>query len=737
MSLSSRIEDLIGVIQKCPTEDGRKANVQKAAPKKQNKKAQKRQVHTKVESTGNVDADCMNALAALGMTPKVHEHTAVNTSVEHLEVAGSLEGVLVKNKFMKQKRAKPRYLFVFAHDREKPKYDNLGRNIGCGKGLRDSDDLEDVLNVKGGCVTPVAVMNDSENVTMVVVDAALKNAKYLKIHPCVNTKTICLTPAEIEKFVTAQGCKFMFLDFDKKPEKKKKQKQGKQKKQKRQGNEEGMTYTRKEDFGMWYKELVEKADLIDYTDISGCYVLKPASYFMWEKVRAFMDPKFQNLGVQNCYFPLFVSKAALFKEKDHVEGFTPEVAWVTKSGETDLADPIAVRPTSETIMYPLFKKWIRSYQDLPLKINQWCNVVRWEFKNPTPFLRTREFLWQEGHTAFETFEESKEEVYQILDIYAETYKQVLAVPTVKGVKTELERFPGGHITTTVEAYIPGSGRSVQGGTSHSLGQNFGKMFNIRYEKETEKGNEKLIPWQNSWGFTTRSLGVAFMNHSDDKGLVVPPRIAIYQIVIIPIPYKNKEENEKIIESCRAVAKDLKQAGFRVLVDESSKKPGWKYNNYELKGVPLRLEIGIKDVNKGSTFSCRRDTGKKEAIPLSNLKARVGEIMNEIHDSLYARASKNMYDNIVVVTKWNDFLKALAQGKLCICPSANTNEVEQNIKNKTKEHFDSVDHDAKALSGKAKSLCIPLEQDRWGTIEDKKCIESGQPAKKWILYGRSY
>merc|ERR1719499_945756 len=243
-----------------------------------------------------------------------------------------------------------------------------------------------------------------------------------------------------------------------------KQQSKKQQKQNKKGgkkNKDGMQYTREEDFGEWYSDLVVKSKLIDYTDISGCYVLRPSAFFMWDEIKKYMDARFCALGVKNCYFPLFVSETALMKEKDHVEGFTPEVAWVTRSGSSDLAVPIAVRPTSETIMYPLYAKWIRSHQDLPLRLNQWCNVVRWEFKNPTPFLRTREFLWQEGHTAFATEEEAMEEVYQILDIYADTYREICAVPTIKGRKTELEKFPGGAVTTTVEAYVPGSGRAIQ------------------------------------------------------------------------------------------------------------------------------------------------------------------------------------------------------------------------------------------------------------------------------------
>merc|ERR1719471_2349215 len=528
----------------------------------------------------------------------------------------------------------------------------------------------------------------------------------------------------------------------KQSKKQKKQQKQQQKKQKgkpnQKDNKDGMQYTRAEDFGEWYSDLVVKSKLIDYTDISGCYVLRPSSFYIWERIKEYMDARFCKLGVKNAYFPLFVSEAALMKEKDHVEGFTPEVAWVTRSGSSDLAVPIAVRPTSETIMYPLFAKWIRSHQDLPLRLNQWCNVVRWEFKNPTPFLRTREFLWQEGHTAFETEEQAMEEVYQILDIYADTYREICAVPTIKGRKTELEKFPGGAVTTTVEAYVPGSGRAIQGATSHCLGQNFGKMFKINFETVGADGkNTKCIPWQNSWGFTTRSIGVMIMNHSDDKGLVVPPKVAETQVVIIPILYKEEEQNKTILAMANEMADSLKSAGVRVYVDDGPKKPGFKYNKYELQGIPLRLEVGPKDVAKRSTKYARRDNGEKGFISIDNLGQQVVTMFEKMHGDMLAKATKNLYDNIVKCTTWKDFLAALAKGKIVICPSANTDEVEEDIKKRTKAHFDSADHDAKALSGKAKSLCIPFDQEKWGDVSQQKCIASGAPAKKWILYGRTY
>ena len=294
----------------------------------------------------------------------------------------------------------------------------------------------------------------------------------------------------------------------------------------------GLNVSMEEDFGAWYSQVVVAGELIEYYDISGCYILRPWAYSIWERIKDFFDAEIKKQGVENCYFPLFVSAARLEAEKDHIEDFAPEVAWVTRSGQSELEVPIAVRPTSETVMYPVFANWIRSHRDLPMKINQWCNVVRWEFKHPTPFIRSREFLWQEGHTAFAGKSEADLEVRRILELYRRVYEELLAVPVVPGVKSEKEKFAGGLYTTTVEAFIPQTGRGIQGATSHCLGQNFAKMFQIEFENKT---GGRSMPWQNSWGCTTRTIGVAIMVHGDDKGLVLPPRVAPQQVVVVTIP----------------------------------------------------------------------------------------------------------------------------------------------------------------------------------------------------------
>jgi len=376
---------------------------------------------------------------------------------------------------------------------------------------------------------------------------------------------------------------------------------------------------KEENLAEWYGQVVRKGELIENYDVSGCYILRPWAYFLWEQIKAYVDAEIAEMGVQNCYFPLFVSHNALFREKTHIADFSPEVAWVTKSGDSDLAQPIAVRPTSETIMYPMFQKWIHSYRDLPLKINQWCNVVRWEFKNPTPFIRTREFLWQEGHTAHANYESANKEVYEVLDMYSRTYSEICAIPTVKGIKTKLETFPGADYSTTVEAYIPNSGRGIQGATSHCLGENFAKMFKILY---LDENNQEKHVVQNSWGFTTRSIGVMIMNHSDNKGLVLPPKVAQWQVVIIPIHFKESEEEYKQLKlKAPELNKHLEENNIRSFVDDrETKKPGFKFNEWELKGIPIRIEIGPKDYQKQSVMMARRDErdGKGNLIKKINI-----------------------------------------------------------------------------------------------------------------------
>ena len=373
--------------------------------------------------------------------------------------------------------------------------------------------------------------------------------------------------------------------------------------------------------------MITKSQLIDYYDISGCYILRPPAFYIWEQIQAFADAKFKALGVENVYFPMFVTERALNTEKKHVEGFTPEVAWVTKSGQSEMPEPIAIRPTSETIMYPSFSKWIRSHRDLPLLTNQWTNVVRWEFKHPTPFIRTREFLWQEGHTAHATSEDAVAFQLSIMEIYANIYEELLAVPVVRGRKSEDERFAGAADTATVELYVPVSGRGIQGATSHHLGQNFSKMFEVQFE---DANKDKKFVWQTSWGISTRSIGAMIMIHSDNTGLVLPPKVAQTQFVIIPIRYKN-DDPALLYDKARELGAEMRAAGLRVTVDDTdTHNPGFKFNSWEVRGTPVRIELGMKDFQKGEVKVCIRHSGEKFQETWENLPAKMADLLTLIH-----------------------------------------------------------------------------------------------------------
>jgi len=424
---------------------------------------------------------------------------------------------------------------------------------------------------------------------------------------------------------------------------------------------------------------------------------------------------------------------------------------VTKSGQSQLPEPVAVRPTSETIMYPAYAKWIRSHRDLPLKLNQWCNVVRWEFKCPTPFIRSREFLWQEGHTAFATKEESDIEVRQILDLYARVYSDLLAIPVTQGRKTEVEKFAGGLYTTTVEAFIPATGRGIQGATSHSLGQNFAKMFGIEFENE--KG-EKQHAWQNSWGLTTRTIGVMVMVHADDDGLVLPPRVAPIQVVVVPIFYKEKET---IKAKARELGAILSKAGVRVEVDDRENyNPGWKYANWELKGVPLRLEVGPKDMEKQVVQVHRRDfkslpkeheKRKPITIPWSELSTSIPALLELQQRELLEKSTAERDSRRQLCNTWEEFLKTLDSRNTALIPHCSSGPCEKAIKVKTQEaaligkdeevsEGEATKEEGEKLTGAAKSLCIPFQQPH--LEKGTKCLGGcGADAEHWILFGRSY
>lgn len=500
----------------------------------------------------------------------------------------------------------------------------------------------------------------------------------------------------------------------------------------------GIEAKKEEDFASWYTEVITRGEMIEYYDVSGCYIFRPGSYSIWERIQAYFDKKIKSIGVENCYFPMFVSKQALETEKDHIADFAPEVAWVTRSGKSELTEPIAIRPTSETVMYPAFAKWTQSHRDLPIKLNQWNNVVRWEFKDPTPFIRTREFLWQEGHSAFAELDQALEEVSLIQEYYAQIYEDLLAIPVVRGKKSEKEKFPGADFTLTVEGYIGTSGRGIQGATSHHLGQNFSKMFNISFQDPADKSQRKFA-YQNSWGLSTRTIGVLIMVHSDNKGLVLPPKVNPTQVVIIPVGITvstSPEMKETLYGKCSELNKALREIEVRSIEDKDDHNtPGWKFNRYELKGVCIRIEIGPKDLEKGQLVACRRDTGEKVLISFETALEEIPKLLQTIQADLYAKAKHEMDTHRAQVTEWEDFIENLNRKFTLLAPFCGKPSCEDNIKK------DSVREEASASGGAmmgAKSLCIPLNQPK-EPLDNLKCIYPTCQAKPefWCLFGRSY
>lgn len=518
----------------------------------------------------------------LKITSKTSSHVAAFTVEEQAEHVSHIPGALTKNLVLKDKKHGIFMLTVKADQEVNLKdFSNMLNLSGANLRFGDEDLLKEKLQVVRGAVSPLALINDTSSEIKCCLDKSLLAVDIINVHPLRNDRTVSIAPADLLRFLEHINHKPTIVDFSVSSTIAKSAEASKQTKAPKVGkpnvsNEAedtsknlkketllGLSVKKEEDFANWYTQVITLSEMIDYSDISGCYVLRPWSFFIWETIQRYFDDEIKKLGVQNAYFPLFVSERALMTEKDHLEGFAPEVAWVTRSGTTELAEPIAIRPTSETIMYPFFAKWIRSHRDLPLELNQWSNVVRWEFKDATPFLRSREFLWQEGHTAHDSYESAQQRVLSILDLYALVYEHLLAVPVIKGMKTESEKFAGARHTTTVEAYINGSGRAIQGATSHNLGQNFGKMFKISFEDE--KG-EKQIPWQTSWGLTTRSIGVSVMVHGDNKGLVLPPRVAPIQAIICPISHKSIDYKD-LVKYADDIKHELRRAGVRVDIDD--------------------------------------------------------------------------------------------------------------------------------------------------------------------------
>nr|GAT55100.1 predicted protein [Mycena chlorophos] len=648
---------------------------------------------------------------------------------------------LIKTLVFKPKTAKsatPIPVVVIARNDTETSSSALGKHLNLKElRLAPEDLLTEFFALDKNSLSPLALNQTTFPKVVTILDSSIaSSSSVFAVHALSSDSTVFLSGADIVaylKSLESETIKVQELDFSSLASGAAPAKQpAKEKEDSRiDGSVQIAIGVKKEvDFPGWYTNVLIKADMLDYYSVSGCYILKPWSYSIWEEITQWFNAQIKELGVQNSYFPMFVSQRVLEREKDHIEGFSPEVAWVTKAGNSDLEEPIAIRPTSETAMYPYYAKWIKSHRDLPLKLNQWNSVVRWEFKNPQPFLRTREFLWQEGHTAFLTKAEADTEVRQILDLYRRVYEELLAVPVIPGVKSEKEKFAGGLYTTTVEGFIPTTGRGIQGATSHCLGQNFSRpeMFNIVVEDPNDPtGQGKTYVWQNSWGLSTRTIGVMVMVHGDNQGLILPPRVASVQVVVVPcgITVKSTDEQRATINNaCDELAQKLNKAGMRAKADlRDVYTPGYKFNDWEQKGVPLRLEIGPNDLSKQQTVTVRRDNGAKNAVSLNGIAPTISALLDEIQADMFARAKTNYDACLKVITNWDDVVPHLDNKGVVVMPWCEVEECEDDIKERSGRA--SEPQDERAPSAGAKSLCIPFDQGRWGKIVagETKCPAS--------------
>ena len=464
-----------------------------------------------------------------------------------------------------------------------------------------------------------------------------------------------------------------------------------------------------DDFAKWYTDIILKAELVDYAPVKGFMVMRPYGYGIWENIQKVLDQKFKELGHKNCYFPLLIPESMLNKEKEHVEGFAPEVAWVTQGGEKELEERLCIRPTSETIICTMYSKWLNSYRDLPFKYNQWANVVRWE-KTTRPFLRTAEFLWQEGHTIHATAEEALEETLTMHKVYADFLRDYLAIPVIMGQKSEKEKFAGAQATYTIEAMMH-DGKALQSGTSHYFGNHFAKAFDIKFQN---KDGKLEYAYQTSWGMTTRVIGGIIMVHGDDRGLKMPPKIAPIQVVIVPIA----QQKEGVLEKAEELKKSLESKYSVELDDRASVTPGFKFNYWELRGVPVRVEIGPKDIEKNECIVFRRDTLEKETVSLDNLEERISMLMQEIQDNMYKMAEENFKKRTFVAHDFEEYKKLFAEregfAKIMWCGDV---ACEDKIK---EENSTTI-------------RCIPFEEDRFQDV----CTICGKKAKHMVYTARQY
>jgi len=477
-------------------------------------------------------------------------------------------------------------------------------------------------------------------------------------------------------------------------------------------SQEGLTIKKEENFSEWFQQLVLKSELADYSEVSGCIVFRPSSFAIWEKVKEECDKEFKKIGVQNVYFPLFIPEKLLSKEAEHVKGFAPEVAWVTEAGNTKLNERLAIRPTSETIIYPSYSKWIRSWKNLPLKYNQWVNVVRWEFNNPVLFFRTREFLFNEGHTVFATEKEALAEGPQIRKAYEKVVEEFMALPGIYGRKTNKEKFAGAVFTEKIH-YMLSNSRVIEGPCFHHDGQNFAKAYDIKF---LDKNGKEEYAWQNTWAISTRMLGAMFAVHSDNKGLVIPPKVAENKIVIIPILFDKTKE--KVLKIAKKIEKEF--SSFSPILDEREDfSPGRKFSEWELKGIPLRIEIGPKDLEKNQVTIVKRNDSKKLEIKISSLKKEIPKLLEQIQTELYNNAKKLLNSNTEKTENKKQMIQFIKDKKMVLVPMCSSEKCENVLKDET---------------GGAKTLFLNPKDS---SVKNSKCIICNKPAEYWVYVGKTY
>lgn len=619
---------------------------------------------------------------------EVFEHQAVHTCAE---MANALKASLSEiAKCMMFRTSKGKFVLVVLPGDEKVDQEKLASVVGSSVEMASDEDVREIAGCSPGCIHPFGNLMGIE----VYFDPTLLEKERIYFNPASHTLSVRVSPRDLVKLINPGIEELRKVRTVREREEK----------------ELGITARKDENFSEWYIQVVLKSGLADRAPIKGFMVLMPFGYAIWQRIVDFLDKRFRQTGHRNAYFPALIPEDFLKKEAEHFEGFVPEVFWVTHAGDRKLGERAAIRPTSETIIYASYARWVRSWRDLPILLNQWNSVLRAEIKATKPFIRTSEFLWQEGHTVHASKEEADEEVMRMLHIYKELVEDVLAIPVLVGKKSELEKFAGAEYTATLEALMP-DGRAIQMATSHQLGQRFAKAFGIQF---LDKDGKKKYAWQTCWGFSWRPIGAMVMMHGDDKGLVLPPKVAPHRVVIIPIYYSN-EERELVLRKAREIGDKLSDFD-PILDDRPEYTPGWKFHEWELKGIPLRIEIGPRDVETGQVMVVRRDSSEKKSLKEAELVSSLKSMLDEIQAELFQRAREFLQSRTAEVRDYDEFKRVIRKGfaKACWCGNA---RCEQRIKEETG----------------ATIRTIPFEKEKVFA----PCVRCGEEAKEVVYFARAY